>query len=66
MKNNTARTVVALIRKASNPRDFVFTLPSSAVPVNVDAALLLDGCMTTKIIIKMDTMINAVSKMLYT
>lgn len=64
-KNKIPNTVVALIKKASNPRALVLTVPSSPPPVNELAALLLDGCITTDMINKIETIINAINSALY-
>lgn len=64
-KNNTPNIVVKRIKKASKPRAFCLTVPSSPPPVKVEAALLFDGCIITNNIINKDTTINAITKALY-
>lgn len=64
-KNSVPKTVVALIKNDSKPLAFVLTTPSSPPPVNELAALLFDGCMTTRITSKIETTISAITSALY-
>ena len=64
-KKSAPKTVVALIKTDAKPLAFVLTTPSSPPPVNELAALLFDGCMTTKMTSKIETTISAITSVLY-